>query len=171
MSNISEMSFLLEIDPSFHCLSPDKELGPNNQLTSFKSEEVVSHLLKLAQCLRRGSMPRDGDVLSVRKVWFVLVSSFLLLACRNYVLPCWCQIKVLIHEGVSFSWMGYTVLSRLNLLTVLILQVFSRASQLCGTSQGSPAWYPSDGWRSPHTEDSFLEWACALRCTCTIEPA
>lgn len=77
------MNFLLEMDPSFHCLSPDKELGPNNQLTSFKLEKVVSHLLKLTQSLRRGSMPRDGDVLSIKKVWFVLVSSFLLLACRH----------------------------------------------------------------------------------------
>lgn len=77
------MNFFLEMVSAFHCPSPDKQLGPSNQLTSLKSEEVGSQMLKLVQSLRMGSMPWDGDILAVKNVWFILVSSFLLLACMH----------------------------------------------------------------------------------------
>ena len=40
-------------------------------------------MLKLVQSLRRGSVPRDREILAVKNVWFISVSSFLLLACTH----------------------------------------------------------------------------------------
>lgn len=94
---------------SFHCPSPDQQLGPSNQITSLKSEQLGSHPLKLVQSLRRGSVPRHGDILAVKNVWFILVSSFLLwLACTRF---CYAHAKLKSSFINEFFFPGWALQS------------------------------------------------------------
>lgn len=121
------------------------------------------------QSLRRGSTPRDRGILAGKNTWFILVSSFLLLACMHWVLWYWWQIEVLIHEKKCFldrlcSAVKTKILDYLHPPSALMGFLRGFSCNGCGMTQGisTHPWYPSDGWESPSREDPFPEWALCL---------
>lgn len=151
--------------------SPEKQLGPSNQLAELKSEEVESHLLKLVQSLRQGRVLRYWGILASLqlKVCGSTVFIFLLTCIRllpnkslqefffsGWHLQC-CQVWT--------SWVSSSSKCPQGLPEGLFLQC-----PWDGPGQPNPSLIPFWLLRISQRRGPLGKRSCALRHTCT-EPA